>query len=363
MAVFSPNEIDYTKEEAMGIGDAIIEKLYDNPAINDVFVVTQGVKKGKQIPFLGRMTTKVGKGSGGCDPTATTPAIPATQKIWNPVTISDRLAFCWETDVKGTFFNYGTKNGIDREDLTNTDFANFISDRVQDSMEEMNHRIAWFNDTDAALVTDSPAGVITAGEDLAYHNKLDGAWKQLFAIAAADTDRLTVNSTLQTRNNAASYAAQKFTTADVTNLVVSKTFDEMEKDMDSRLTSSPDLKVRVTKSVWDQYRSELKFAKISYDTERLENGITVLKTDGRTVEKYELWDRIIKEDFDNGSSYHLPHRILYYDKNNIGLATESESSFTEIDIFYWKKDKKVYLDFQLDLDVKVLENYLVQMAY
>lgn len=363
MAIFNPNTIDFTKDEVKEIGSAMIERTFNNPSLSDVFTITEGVKKAQQIAFLGRLTTKLGKGSGGCDPTASTAAIPATQKVWNPVTISDRLAFCWKTDVKGTFFQWATKNGIAKEDLTGTDFANFITERVADGMEEMLHRLAWFNDTDAALTTDSPAGVISPSETIDFFNKLDGAWKQLFAIAAADSDRLSVNSTLQTRNNASTYADQKFTAADVTNLVVSKTFDQMEKDMDERLSGSGDLVVRVTKSVWDQYRSELKFANIAYTTERLESGIEVLYADGREVQKYSVWDRIIKESFDDGSKYYLPHRILMYDKNNIGLATEQEGNFSEIDLFYDKKDKKVYLDFQFDLDVKVLENYLVQMAY
>ena len=363
MGVFNPNSIDFTKEEINAIGQAIVERTYMNPSITDVFFVEEGVKKQQQIGFLGRMTNMVGKGSGGCDPEATTAAIPATQKVWDPKTVSDRLSFCWEQDVKGTFFQWAAKNGVAREDLTGTDFANFIEERLADVMEEMHHRLAWFNDTDAALVTDSPPGNVTAGVDLAYVNKLDGAWKQLFSIAGSDTDRLTVNATLQARNNASTYAAQKFTQADVENLVISKTFDAMEKDMDERLSSSADLNVRVTKSVWDQYRSELKFANIDYTTERLESGIEVLRADGRVIERYSLWDRLIKRLFDDGSAYHLPHRILYYDKNNIGIATEQEGNFTEIEIFYWKKDKKVYFDFQFDFDVKVLENYLVQMAY
>ena len=360
MAIFNPNTIDFTKEEISAIGEAIIEKTYTNPALTDSFFFESGIKKDKQIAFLGRMLSMVGKGSGGCEPTASTNAIAATQKVWSPVTVSDRLAFCWATDVKDTFFQYGSKNGIAREDLTGTDFANFIVDRLEDSMEEMHHRLAWFNDT-GALIT--PAGVITAGTDLAYFDKIDGAWQQLFAIGTADPDRLTVNTTLQTRNAAATVALQKFTVADRNNLVITEVFDQMQKDRDERLDGSGDLIVRVTKSVWDQYRSELKFANVAFTTEKLENGIQVLNADGIEVQKYSLWDRIIKQFFSDGAASYLPHRILMYDKNNIGIGTVEEGNFTELDIFYDKKDKKVYMDFQFDIDVKVLENYLVQMAF
>ena len=360
MAAFNPNSIDFTKEEIMEIGGAIVERLYKNPAITDSFFMETNIKKDKQIAFLGRMLTDLGKGSGGCDPTASTPAIAATQKVWSPVTVSDRLSFCWETDVKGTFFQYGSKNGIAKDDLTGTDFANFMEERTGDSMEEMIHRLAWFTDTAAAI---TPAGVVTAGIDLPLLNKLDGAWKQLFAIGVADTDRLTVNATLQARNAGATLAAQKFTVADRNSLAITETFDQMQKDRDERLEETGDLILRVTKSVWDQYRSELKFANVSYTTEKLENGIEVLKADGIEVQKYSLWDRMIRKYFYDGAASFLPHRILMYDKNNLGIGTEGDGNFTELDIFYWKKDKRVYFDFQFDFDVKALENYLVQMAY
>jgi hypothetical protein len=95
------------------------------------------------------------------------------------------LAFCWTDDVKGTFFQWATKNGIAKEDLTSTTFAAFIVERMEDAMDEMHHRLFWFNDTDAALTSASPAGVITATEDIDFYNKIDGAWKQLFAAAAS----------------------------------------------------------------------------------------------------------------------------------------------------------------------------------
>jgi hypothetical protein len=360
MPVFNPNTIDFSKEEIMEVGGAIIERLYQNPAITDSFFMETGIKKDKQIAFLGRMLTDLGQGSGGCDPTASTPAIAASQKVWSPVPVSDRLSFCWETDVKGTFFQYGLKNGIQESDLTGDDFALFMEERTGDSMEEMVHRLAWFADTAAAI---TPTGVVTTGTNLAFLNKLDGAWKQLFEIAAADTARLTVNTTLQARNAGATLVDQKFTTADRDNLVITEVFDQMQKDRDERLEDSGDLILRVTKSVWDQYRSELKFANVSFTTERLENGIDVLYADGIQVQKYSLWDRQIRKYFYDGAASYLPHRILMYDKNNIGVGTEGDGNFSELDIFYWKKDKKVYFDFMFQFDVKVLENYLVQMAY
>lgn len=360
MAVFNPNTLDFTKEEIKEISSAVFERVYANPVLNDFFQIQNGIKKDLQIAILGRMSTMVGAGSGGCAPTASTVAIPLSQKVWSPKTVSDRLAFCWTDDVKGTFFQWGTKNGVAKEDLTSTDFANFIIERLEDAMDEMHQRLAWFNDVDAATTTDSPAGVITAGTNLAYFNKIDGAWKQLFAIGTADANRISTG--LATKNGQSTFALQKFNTTDRTNLVVSNTIDEMMKDRDERMESG-DIILAVTKSVWDQYRSELKFANVSFTTERLENGIEVLYADGVEMHKYSIWDRIIRQYFSDGTKYYLPHRMVMYDKENLRIGTEEESTFSEVDIFFDKVTKKTYFDFQFDIDVKVIEDYLVQMAY
>jgi hypothetical protein len=361
MAIFNPNTVDFTKQEINSISEAIFEKVYANPSLNEFFTIQNGVKKDLQIAILGRMSVMVGAGSGGCEPTATTNAIPMSQKVWSPKTVSDRLAFCWTTDVKGTFFQWGTKNGVAKEDLTATDFANFIVERLEDAMDEMHHRLSWFNDVDAATTTDSPAGVVTSGTNLAFFNKVDGAFKQLFAIVAADSDRRTLG--IDSRNGQTTFAAQKFTVADRDNLVVMNTVDKLMTDADERLVDDGNLILAVTKSVWDQYKSELKFATISFSTERNENGIDVLKTDGVTMLKYSIWDRIIKQYFSDGTKYYLPHRIVMYDKNNLQLGTEEEGTFSEVDIFYDKVQKKTFFDFQFDIDIKVLESYLVQLAY
>jgi hypothetical protein len=52
-----------------------------------------------------------------------------------------------------------------------------------------------------------------------------------------------------------------------------------------------------------------------------------------------------------------------YDKTNLQIGTEEESTFSEVDIFYDKTLKKTFFDFQFDIDVKVLEDYLIQSAY
>ncbi len=358
MAIFSPNTVDFTKVEIDSISEAIYERTFSNPMLTDYFIMNNGVKKDQQIAILGRMQTKLGKGSGGCEPTATTNAIPMSQKVWSTSTISDRLGFCWTTDVKGTFFQWATKNGVAKEDLTATTFAAFIVERMEDAMNEMHHRLFWFNDKAAALV---PTGVITATEDIDFYNKVNGAWKQFFAIGSADPDRISTG--LSAKNGQATYALQKFDVTDRTNLVVSNTLDEIVKDADERLVDGGSLKLVCTKSVWDQYRSELKFANVSFTTERLESGIEVLYADGLELHKYSIWDRIIKESFDDGAAYFLPHRILMYDANTLQAATEEESTLSEVDIFYDKTLKKTFFDFQFDLDIKVIEEYLVQMAY
>jgi hypothetical protein len=286
-----------------------------------------------------------------------------TQKLWDPVTVSDKLKYCW-TDLQGTFWIWGTKNGIAKNDLTGTDFLLFIEDLLKAEMIETWMRISYFNDTDAALVSDSPSGVITDGTDLDFFNKIDGIWKQLFAIGVADSDRITVvTSGITAKNAQANYAAQAFNATDTTNRIAMKTLENMEYEADSRLMEKEGLAYHVTKTVFDQYQKELKAANIAFTTERLENGMTQLVCGGIKVVKVEFWDRMIKAYFNDGTKYYLPHRVVLTHPDNIQIGTEEEANLSEYDVFYDKVSDNVFVKFQFNIDAKVIVDHEVQMAY
>ncbi|NQY30537.1 MAG: hypothetical protein HRT69_13835, partial [Flavobacteriaceae bacterium] len=116
-------------------------------------------------------------------------------------------------------------------------------------------------------------------------------------------------------------------------------------------------------SVLDQYVRELKFANIAFTTERIEGGLFAVKSDNIDVIAVPLSDKIIRTHEDTGTVHFLPHRAVLATKDNLRVGTESVGTFNEFDIWYDKKDKKVYVDFELVLDSKVIIDAEVQLAY
>lgn len=356
---FNPNTADFSKELVRSGNDAIFTEAFQNVGLTDIHEIMEDIKVNKQIVFVGGLTNLLGKGANTCDGTVSDNTIPMSQKVWTPADISDRLSFCWKA-LEDTFWAYALKTGVEKADVSATEFMAFIGSRVEEALLEMIYRIAHFNNTAADTV--SGGGVITNGTDLDFFNKIDGLWVQIFAAVAGDADRLTAGI-LDTRNQGASYAAQKFTSTDTTNLEVTNVLQEMMYGADERLTAMANLELIVTKSVGDQYKRELTNANKSFTTERLENGIEMLKADGIEVKIFSLWDRIIRAYEDNGTTYNLPHRALLTVKENIPLGTADAGSFSNFDVWYSKDDKVTYLEIATTLDAKLLQEHLFQVAY
>jgi len=258
------------------------------------------------------------------------------------------------------------KNGVQKGDLSNTDFALFFVERYQDAIAEMFHRLVWFGDTAA----DDTAGggiFVTAGFVAKRWDAFDGIWKQLFAIVATTPARKTTD--LTTKNAQSTFALQAFNSTDTTNRVVTNTLQNLVFNSDFRLRDKADKIIIVTQSVADQYVRELEAGAnngLSVAFEYIQDGVMVIKRMGVTIYAYSFWDRMIQGYQRTAASelnYYLPHRALLTTKANIAFGTEEEGTLSEVDVFVDKKDKKTYFDFGANLDAKVLQDYLVQVAY
>lgn len=361
MSIITAADLSFNGEEIKSLSEAVFESTFAKPALTQFHNAVTGIVAKKQIAILGRIEGLMGKGSGECNPTSADNKIGSTEKFWDPEPVSDRLTQCW-TDLEETFYIWGLKNGIDKYDLTSADFMNFVKERLEDAIIEAVYRLAWFADVDAADVDASPAGSLTSGVNPAYFNKIDGFFKQIEAITVADTDRLT--SGFDTRNGAANKTAQKFTTADTTNKVATKTLQDMEYEADFRLRGKAGAVYIVTMSVFDQYERELKNESFSnYTTEFVMNGVKSMTINGRTIYGFDFWDRIIKTYYDNGTTYLRPHRAVLVDPENLQVGIEEAGFLPGIDVIFDRVTKLNHIDFLLRLDAKLILDYEVQAAW
>lgn len=359
MGVLNPAQITWNGKEVMAMNEAIFESIFVNPALDEVHTIVTGIVAKQQIAYLGLLGL-VGKKGQGCDPESDTASAPMSEKFWLPESIQMRLEECWTT-YNASFFVWGQNKGFKRADLTNTDVMAFIEERAGTALDEAKLRHAWFGDTDAALVTDSPAGVITAGTDLDFFNAIDGFFKQMYAIVA--TTPATKAASI-TKNAGVSYSAQAFDATDTTNKVVMGYMQEVLDEADTRLSDREDKMFLVTKSVYDQLKREYKsYGNVADSFLMNINGVPTLTFDGVPVRKFSFWDRMIRTYQNNGTTWYQPHRIMLTTKANLQIGVESEEALRQLDSFYDKKSKLNIIDAQFLMDAKIVEDYMISVGY
>lgn len=356
LTTYDPSGLAFNGKEIMSLAQNIFERVFLKPRLEQVLTVVTGIKGKEQIGFLGKLGL-LGRNIGSsCAPTTSEEGITATDKFWEPAAIEDRFAQCWK-DIKSSFFIWGTKNGINIADLTDTDYISFLEERFADAIWEAVLRIAYFSDTDAENVYDG--GVITDDIDITYFNHLDGIWKQIFDVFT------TTPTAAISRNAQASYANQKFAAADVTNQVVTVAFSTIVDEADSRLRSDPAAVFQVTWSVWRQYFKEL--VSIGAYTEAAwamnQDGRKTLSYNGIPVIPMEFWDRNIRAYEDDGDKWNKPHRIILTVPTNIAVGTEESDMMSNMTTWYEKKDRTTYTDVAWRMDAKLLEEYMIAVGY
>ena len=62
-------------------------------------------------------------------------------------------------------------------------------------------------------------------------------------------------------------------------------------------------------------------------------------------------------------TYNLPHRGFMATPDVVSVATLSDEDIKALEQFYVQKDRKSFIRFDFDLDVKVLRPELVSVAY
>ena len=356
MSTIDFSTITFNGQEVSSLREAFYQAVFQNPAIDQFHTVVTGIKAKQQILHMGQYGLMGKKIDATCDITPSTAILPVNQKYWTPVFIGDRVEQCY-TDLLNTFFVWGLKNGVHKADLTNTDFALFLEERLSLAAYETALRFAWLGNTAAAL---QPAGYLATTVDLGYYNAMNGFWNQATAIAVADASKhITIS-----RNAGSSYSTQQFTSADTDAKVVTTMFESMIYGADLRLRGAKDKVIVATQSVVDQYARERKAASaIELAYERTESGIDTFKIDGIEVIPFQFLDRHIRQYENNGTAWNQPHRALFTTKSNLQIGTEEVSNFNELDPFYDPKSRLYIVDYSFHLDAKIAEDNLVMVAY
>lgn len=316
MSTIDFSTINFNGQEVSSLREAFYQAVFQNPTIDQFHTVVTGIKAQQQILHMGQYGLMGKKIDSACDITPSGAQLPVNQKLWTPTYIGDRVEQCY-TDLLGTFFVWGLKNGVHKADLTNTDFALFLEERLSLAAYETALRFAWLGNTTAS--SHSTGGYLATGVDAGFYSAMNGFWNQAAIIAAADANKHVAIS----KNAQTSYSAQQFTSADTDAKVVTTMFESMIYGADLRLRGAKDKVIVATQSLVDQYARERKAASaVELAYERTESGIDTFKVDGIEVIPFQFLDRHIRQYENNGTAWNQPHRALFTTKSNLQIGTE-----------------------------------------
>lgn len=339
-------------EEAQEIGKLIIEKAFVNSDLKKVHDIETGVLWKTQIPFAGQMADSLKK-STGCTPNQGS-GIVMTEKFWEPEIFDVRFEHC-AADLNKLFKLFGKASRINPDfyDKINSQEMGVIYALIEQMLMSSIPTKVWFSDKSAADI--SGGGVFTDGTDVDLYNTINGLFQQIFAdIQSGDSNYIEISE-----NSGASYSAQALGTDAAYNYM-----QEAVNSADSRLLQDPDAQFLVTRTMYDNYKSTLRNKTLGAGfIEITEGGKTSLYFDGYEVVPMYEWDRIIKSVQDNGTTYNLPHRMVFTTPGNIPVATLAESDLDTLTSFYDQYRKSNVVDVALSLDAKYLENYMTVAAY
>jgi len=346
-------------QEVQEIQSFIIEKVFTRPELLSLHGIQTGVKMKEQIVFASQFGKTGLKGS-GCDRQTSGAASILTQKYWEPVIIEDTMIHC-NKELNALFKAYFTKIQRYRDlfEIEGTDLQIFFSILMLETMQRTIWRAAWFGDTAVAAAAAGTAGLVSAG-DVKFYDYFDGLWKQIFTgVTATDINRYTI-----ALNAEVTKAAQLALTSD---LAKDTYFEQVWKLADPRLKADPNAKFYVSNSIWENYRQSLQSAGENFTIDYTQEGFRMLKWNGKEVVNMEtVWDLDLYADFvDNttNNAYYLPNRIVLTVPENMPIGTLSESDFEELDMWYDKDNRQNKLAYGFTLDSKVLEEYMIVVAY
>ncbi len=346
--------LTFSGREIEQLNEGVFEKIFENPQLNEFHEVKTGIKAKQQIALFGLLGMVGTTGAAGCEPTVATNQIAATEKFWDPEQIEVRLTQCIKS-LLPSFIDWAAKNGVNKPDMIGSAWLMFVEERLETAMYEALLRHAWFGDTNSAHTDDSPAGLLTPGLSVHFFDAIDGFWAQIFDIVAADA---TKNDDIS-ENDEATEAAQLALGASTAITA----FRNLATNADIRLRKEPSKVIICTQTLFDNYATYLESQGVDLSFDRIESGFETLRFRNIPIIPFDFWDRNIDANENSGTVLSNPHRALLTVPENIQIGLEEDGTWSNFNIWFERKEKTNYIDAEMSLDVKVVEDYLIQTAY
>lgn len=345
------DNITYSGKQAEEI---IMLPIVESTKLEQLHTIITGVKAKQQVVYIGDLD-KITKLDAGCGLGASEADLDLSEKWWDPAELKVWLTECYKTNMD-KLFAWGGKNGIERSDLTDTEYLQMIIERVEATMPKDAFRIVWFASKTIANV--SGGGVLKNGVSVTDYNQINGFWDQIYDIMTANPGQKVAIAENALTTKAAQMALAADTAVDVfEGLLTSST-------VDPRLLGDDNRVIYCTQSLFNNYKKYLRsFPNIDASYERIEGRYDSLMFDGVQVISVPDWDRIIRADFDNGTKYDLPHRAVLTTKDNLPIALDASEALTDLKVFYDDVTELNHIKGGYKMDAMVAVDFMIAAAY
>ncbi len=324
------------------------------------YTTVRKVKNGDPIGFIGDADAVGVKGS-GCDPVYQEIGIANGEKRWELGDWQIPLKLCY-TDLEGTIAEYTLKTGTEIGDLTGGEFMQYIlRPALERQMKLMIWRFGWFGDTKAKTVENG--GTITNGARTELFTTCDGLFKRIFTQVASKSSQLTAIAA----NAEATYTAQK--AAMLQEGVATGIMDKLLMDADSRIVGDSEAIVYITDIFGRCLTQDIKKVyKTIMPWEKVFDGVEVAEYGGVKVARVSVWDRMIaayeKSAAGEGDFVlNKPFRAVYGNKKQFMIGSPVEGLLSDLDIWFEKKERRVYIYSTGKIGTTLLEDDMFQAAF
>ncbi len=333
--------------------ELIVNESFAHDSISDYLTTYEGIVAKQQIGIVAPLEKIIRKDL-GCGEGLQVKKIGISEKYWDPVDLKIRLAQCY-SDFNNTLFTWAQANGIS---LVNEPIAAatelFILEQLRKAIELDMPRIAWFSDVDAD--TFANGGKLTNTSSPLDYDQVDGIWKQIYAgITATKVKNVDISE-----NNAVSKVLQLTLAANKTYDTIEALFDKADPRLLSKQGEMPFM--IATRGLYNNYMKTLRGKGNDSAFEVLINGIMVPAFDGVPMFVSDTMTRAIIEDFDNGTTYDNPHRLVLGKKSGLGIGYNSSAFTNEIKGTYSEESERYFMNAKFKMDVKLLQEHLVAVA-
>lgn len=336
---------DLCSADKANIASAIYEEYVEAAPFAANHTIETDVRAGSLIPLIDAAPDygfmKVSQGN--CNMNECDITTESSAKKWNPVDYNCRLIICkddLDCDFR-KFWNMRCKDFDNMEDA----FMQFLVERVNVNFNASQWRIGYF-DTSTNTDTDY------AGIDGLFHQ-----WLALAPVGAPNRFVIPENA--------------EATIADQLDLAPDRAYTLFRQMWlwasvsNTSLFSQPNLRFEVT--------PELAYNYLAYLQDNKEINCCESATDGITSSRYNIaglnylgipivireeWRQIIQWQQQQSGAANLPnpHRAVLTYRDNKVIGTCDQEAFRNFDMFYDRKDRKIYIDIATSMDAKVLVN-------